>query len=82
METITLIALIGLLMLVSNDIGARKSSKIDNRIKGPIELVKEAKKNKEQRQMEQLNKEIEEINMHNIEVYDGTSAGQKSFPGR
>jgi uncharacterized membrane protein (DUF106 family) len=82
METITLIALIGLLMLVSYDIGAKKSSKIDNRIKSPVELIKEAKKNKEQREMEQLNKEIEEINMHNIEVYDGTSTGQKSFPGR
>jgi uncharacterized membrane protein (DUF106 family) len=82
METITLIALIGLLMLVSYDIGAKKGSKIDNRIKSPVELIKEAKKNKEQREMEQLNKEIEEINMHNIEVYDGTSIGQKSFPGR
>ena len=82
METITLIALIGLLMLVSYDIGAKKGSKIDNRIKSPVELIKEAKKNKEQREMEQLNKEIEEINMHNIEVYDGTSIGQKEFPGR
>ena len=26
-------------------------------------------------------KEIEEINAYNIEIYDGTSAGQKSFPG-
>jgi uncharacterized membrane protein (DUF106 family) len=69
-------------MLVSYDIGAKKGSKIDNRIKSPVELIKEAKKNKEQREMEQLNKEIEEINMHNIEVYDGTSTGQKSFPGR
>ena len=51
METITLIALIGLLMLVSYDIGAKKGSKIDNRIKSPVELIKEAKKNKEQREM-------------------------------
>ena len=39
METITLIALIGLLMLVSYDIGARKSSKIDNRIKSTVDLI-------------------------------------------
>ena len=85
MEIITTILLVGLLMLISFNMGAKKGVNTIDRTKGPIERIKEAKeerkKERERKEIELREREIEEINLYNIEIYDGTSAGQKSFPG-
>ncbi len=79
METIILIGVIGLLMLNSFKLGVEMSRKAIP--KTPLEKIKEKKVEKEQKEIQRREKEIEEINAYNIEIYDGTSAGQKSFPG-
>ena len=79
METIVLVGVIGLLMFNSFKLGLEMGK--NNTIKSPIEKIKERKEEKEQKEIQRKEKEIAEINEYNIEIYDGTSAGQKSFPG-
>jgi hypothetical protein len=79
METILLIGVIGLLMFKSFKLGLEMGK--NNTIKSPIEKMRERKEEKEQKEIQRREREIEEINAYNIEIYDGTSAGQKSFPG-
>lgn len=79
METILLVGVIGLLMFNSFKLGLEMAK--NNTIKSPIEKIKEKKELKELKAVQMREKEIEEINAYNIEIYDGTSAGQKSFPG-
>lgn len=79
METILLICVIGLLMLNSFKIGVETGQK--KTFKTPMEVIKEKREEKEQKEIQKREKEIAEINAYNIEIYDGTSAGQKSFPG-
>lgn len=78
METILLICVIGLLMLNSFKLGVETGQK--KTFKTPVEIIKEKKEEKKQKEIQRREKEIEEINAHNIEIYDGTSIGQKSFP--
>ena len=85
MEIITIVLLVGLLMIVSFNMGAKRGAVSGNNIKSPIEKIKdykeEKKKEKERKELELKEREIAEINLYNIEIYDGTSNGQKSFPG-
>lgn len=85
MEIIAVVLLVGLLMIVSFNIGAKKGAVGGNNIKSPIEKIREhkeeKKKEKERKELELREREIAEINLYNIEIYDGTSNGQKSFPG-
>lgn len=84
METIFLIVAVGILIIASFLFGAEtarklvKNEKIE--FKNPIEVIQEKREEKERKEIELLERQIEEINMHNIEIYDGTASGQKSFP--
>lgn len=83
METIIMVFIVGLLMIISFNTGVKKGA--NGNIKSPIEKIKdykeEKKKEKERKELEQKEREIEEINLYNIEIYDGTPNGQRSFPG-
>lgn len=59
----------------SDDKGTNIPIKIEMPNLNPINAYKE---HKEKREEERKNKELE-INLHNIEVYDGTSNNQKEF---
>lgn len=57
----------------------KKEEAIDISLKNPIKVIKEHREFK--KQCEQAEKETEEneINLYNIDVYDGTGLGQKDF---
>lgn len=63
-------------------LGAKIGQKVINNepikmeIKSPIQKIKEHENKKEIEKQQ----EIEEIILHNIDVYDGTSLGQKDIP--
>ena len=46
----------------------------------PIKVIKEHKKDKERQQKQEREMLIEEINLANIEAYDGTGLGQQDIP--
>lgn len=79
METILIFTVCTLLNVVCFLIGAKVGQKV---VKGePIELpsVNPMKAYREAQDKKQADKEAEKLErlMHNIEAYDGTSAGQK-----
>ena len=83
-NSVILCTVFGVFILVSFTIGLSFGVKLRNNEK--IELpnpVKEIKKNRViKKQAEKLAREaeIEEINLANIDAYDGTEFGQKDFP--
>lgn len=48
-------------------------------IKGPIQAIKKHREIVQAKEDEELQNRIEEINLHNIDVYDGTGTGQEQF---
>lgn len=81
METVILVMLMGGLNLLAFLIGARVGQKVVNKEPvelptiNPLALYKEHKENKEmQRQQEENN-----ANLYNIDVYDGSSNGQREI---
>lgn len=67
-------------------LGLHYGSKVKNneRIEIPdvniAKAIKEHKKDKERREKQEKEMLIEEINLANIEAYDGTGLGQKDIP--
>lgn len=48
----------------------------------PIEAIRENKQKNEQRRAEERERRREDILLHNIDIYDGTSNGQREVPKR
>lgn len=82
MEAIT-IAVTGALCLVCFFYGAKvgQAVKKDEPVKGP-EIPNPVKIYRDYQERKEADKEQEKMDalLHNIEVYDGTSAGQKDIP--
>lgn len=85
-ETIILCTLFGVFILVSFIVGLSFGVKLRNNEKieipnlNPVKAVKKAvKESKQEREIEK-EQEIFEINMANIDAYDGTGTGQLKFP--
>lgn len=82
METILLIASIGIMNILCFFIGAKVGQKVVNKeeIKlptvNPIKIVKEY----EDKKTYSKEQEIMKINMDNIDNYDGSNIGQRDFP--
>ena len=45
----------------------------------PVKIIRESKDNKEETERARKEQEIMDINLANIDIYDGTSVGQKDF---
>ncbi len=45
----------------------------------PVKIIRENKENREETKRTRKEQEIMEINLANIDIYDGTSVGQKDF---
>lgn len=84
MEILIISALSMVLIFLSFITGLHYGSKIKNNekidIPSPAKAIKEYKETK--KLVEKLDKEqiIEEINLANIDSYDGTNLGQQDFP--
>ena len=61
-------------------IGQKLFNNKDVEIINPINVIQKHIENKNALEEEQKSKEIDEINLYNIENYNGTSVGQKDFP--
>lgn len=73
----------GVFILLSFVLGLHFGTKIrDNKpiITNPIETIKENKIIREEKREKEKEQLIEEINLANIDAYDGTSLGQQDFP--
>lgn len=79
---IVLVLITGIMNILCFYFGAKIGQKVINnepvkmKIKSPIQAIKEHEERKEIKREQ----EIEETIMHNIDVYDGTSIGQKDIP--
>ena len=82
MEIVIISALSMVLIFLAFITGLHYGSKVKNgetiEMPSPSKVIKEHKINK-QKDIEQ---EIEEINLYNIDSYDGTELGQKEFPNK
>ena len=80
MEVMIISALSMVLVFLAFIVGLHYGSKVKKNevieMPSPVKVIKEHKINK-QKDMEQ---QIEEINLYNIDSYDGTELGQKEFP--
>jgi hypothetical protein len=84
MEVMIISALSIVLIFLSFIIGlhygskVRKEEKIE--IPNPVRLVRNHIEDTKERKLNDLEQQIEEINLFNIDSYDGTELGQKEFP--
>ena len=82
MEVMIISALSMVLVFLAFIVGLHYGSKVKKNevieMPSPVKVIKEHKINK-QKDMEQ---QIEEINLYNIDSYDGTELGQKEFPNK
>ena len=80
MEIMIISGLSMVLIFLAFITGLHYGSKVKNNetieIPSPARIVKEHKLNK----IQDKEQEIEEINIYNIDSYDGTELGQKDFP--
>lgn len=81
-DTILLLFLVGCFILVSYTLGLKNGQKLKNNeeIKlpeiNPVKVIKNEIENYEEKKKQEIN----EINMFNIDNYDGTGLGQKDIP--
>ena len=82
METIIACTIFGVFILLSFWLGLYYGSKVKNNepINTPIRTIKKHKEEKETKFELDKAQEIMNINLQNIENYDGTGLGQKDFP--
>jgi len=83
MEIMIISALSMVLIFLSFIVGLHYGSKVKNNEPIEINPIKKIKEHKEEKKLEEkLDKEqqIEEINLANIDSYDGTGLGQLEFP--
>lgn len=74
------ILLIFLAFIVGLHYGSKIRNEKDINIPNPIKMVKNHIEEEKVKQQKELEQQIEEINLANIDAYDGTSLGQKDFP--
>lgn len=83
-ESIILCTVFGVFILISFTIGLYYGSKVRKdepiALPNPVKKVKQIKKTKELEAKVERQKLIDEINLANIENYDGTGFGQQDFP--
>ena len=80
MENIVLVVVVGILNLLSFYLGSRtKSEKKVITTFNPIEKIKEIKETREAKEQFEKEEKERQINIDNIETYNGTSLGQKDF---
>ena len=81
METLLLIAVVSGMNLLCFAAGARIRQKVDRgedlKIDSPAEVVQQ----REEKKRKDREREILEAQLQNIDIYDGTSKGQKEIPG-
>ena len=81
-DTILLLFLVGCFILVAYTLGLKNGQKLKNNeeIKlpeiNPVKVIKNEIENYEEKKKQEIN----EINMFNIDNYDGTGLGQKDIP--
>lgn len=83
MENIILIAVIGLMNIICFFIGAKIGQKVTQgteiKVPNPVKAVKEEiREYQDSREQKEWQATLD-TNYHNIDVYDGTGIGQKSF---
>lgn len=83
MQTVLIIMTTGFICLLSFYMGLNANNKEPIKIPtiNPIKRYQEHKEEKKETRREKLEREILEINIENINNYDGTSLGQKDIPG-
>ncbi len=83
-NSIILCTVNGVFILISFTIGLSFGVKLRNNekiaVENPVKKIKEKKIAKKQEEKIAKEAEIEEINLANIDAYDGTPYGQKEFP--
>lgn len=57
----------------------QKDEPIELTLKSPLQFIREQKEKKKQSELEEKEEAENEINLHNIDIYDGTGLGQKDF---
>ena len=86
METIIICTIFGVFIMLSFVLGVKIGQSVKNNekveIKSPIQAIREHKENKKYQEQRAYEEEVEQINLHNIDIYDGTELGQKTFPTR
>lgn len=81
-DTILLLFVVGCFILVAYTLGLKNGQKLKNNeeIKlpeiNPVKVIKNEMENYEEKKKQEIN----EINMFNIDNYDGTSLGQRDIP--
>lgn len=79
-----LIGMIGLMNIVCFYIGAKIGQKVVNKepliIKTPVEVVKEKIETRAEKREQEKEQDVIDTIQHNIDIYDGTSIGQKEIP--
>lgn len=81
-DTILLLFLVGCFILVAYTLGLKNGQKLKNNeeIKlpemNPVKVIKNEIENYEEKKKQEIN----EINMFNIDNYDGTGLGQRDIP--
>lgn len=87
-ETIFLCSICFFFIFISFFLGLHYGSKIRNNETinipnfNPISVIETHKREKEKQQKQEREMLIEEINLANIDSYDGTGLGQKDIPDR
>ncbi len=85
METVLIIASIGIMNILCFFIGARVGQKVVRQEKielNPIKAVNKAKEERKEKKEKELEDEYMKTVMYNIDNYNGTSLGQKDIPSR
>lgn len=59
-------------------VGLRNNKEI--RVPNPIKMIEEKKQEKKEQEIQNKQQTIMEMNLANIEAYDGTEFGQKDIP--
>lgn len=81
---LVLIGMIGLMNIVCFYIGAKIGQKVVNKepliIKTPMEVVKEKIEDRAYKREQEKQDELIDTIQHNIDIYDGTTIGQKDLP--
>ena len=81
METLLLIAVVSGMNLLCVLVGARIRQKVDRGEALKVSTLAEAVKERKQQEQRDREMEILEAQLQNIDIYDGTSNGQKEILG-
>lgn len=83
-ETAIICAVFGIFILFAFIKGVQIGVKLRNnepiKVSNPVKTIKEKKQEKIERKIQNRQQTIMEMNLANIEAYDGTELGQKDIP--